>query len=221
MILKSGYDFVKISHQERSTQGYRPDRLWGLVRVTGTLRLSSNLLSLDHALHLVGHVHYLLLKPVFLHLILHMLASEYHAKVPLSRRLLHTFRSLRRIHFLDDFNGMQRDFIIKVLFLRGQLAHKLVGILIGTLSPELPVKVVKVGLKLLLAFYHRLLVKLLDICEGADPGVKLIQIVLDHRHLCDLLLDRSHAPPATLHPVLEESGGLALGVVHAVVGGHA
>ena len=108
-----------------------------------------------------------------------------------------------------------------VLFLRGQLANKLVGILIGTLSPELPIEVVKVGLKFLLALHHRLLVKLLDICEGADPGVKLVQIVLDHRHLCDLLLDRSHAPPATLHPVLEHGGGLAFGVVHAVVSGHA
>jgi hypothetical protein len=104
-------------------------------------------------------------------MVLHMLAGEYHAKVPLSRRLFHTFRSLRRIHFLDDLYGMLRDFIIDVLFLRGQLAHKLVGILIGTLSPELPVEVVKIGLKLLLAFHHRLLVKLLDISEGADPGI--------------------------------------------------
>ena len=174
MILKAGYDLFKISHQKRSTQGYRPDRLRGLIRFAttqSTFRLSSNLLSFNHALYLRGNVHDLFLKPVFLHLVLHMLTSEYHAKVPLSSWLFHTFRSLRRIHFLDDLDGMLCDFIINVLFLRGQLAHKLVGILVGTLSPELPVEVAKIGLKLLLALHHRLLVKLLDIREGANPGV--------------------------------------------------
>lgn len=145
MIFKAGYDLVKISHQKRGPQGYRSDWLRGLIRIAATqctFRLSSDLLSLNHTLYLRGNVHDLFLKPVFLHMVLYMLAGEYHAKVPLGRRLFHTFRSLRRIHFLDDLDGMLGDFIIDVLFLRGQLTHKLVGILVGTLSPELPVEVV-------------------------------------------------------------------------------
>ena len=35
-----------------------------------------------------------------------------------------------------------------------------------------------------------------------------------------MLLDGSHASPATLHPVLEQSSSLAFGIMHAVVSGH-
>ena len=36
-----------------------------------------------------------------------------------------------------------------------------------------------------------------------------------------MLLDGSHASPATLHPVLEQSGSLAFSIMHAVVSCHA
>ena len=85
-----------------------------------------------------------------------MLARKDHTKISLGCRLLYTLRTLSRIHILNDLNSMLCDLIIYLLLLCSQLTHQLICVLVCTFPSDLPIKVIKVLLKLVLALYHGL-----------------------------------------------------------------